>query len=71
MNSKETAEILDLPTRFIDGVWSMLAQLNSVKRMIDVPSFQQTSKTVFQYFLEVIYIVLLSSLYLALSVLLY
>ena len=48
MNSKETAEILDLPTRFIDGVWSMLAQLNSAKRMIDVPSFQQTSKTVFQ-----------------------
>ena len=71
MNSKETAEILNLLTRFIDGVWSMLAQLNSAKRMIDVPSFQQTSKTVFQYFLEVIYIVLLSSLYLALSVLLY
>ena len=39
MNSKETAEILDLLTRFIDGVWSMLAQLNSAKRMIDVPSF--------------------------------
>ena len=39
MNSKETADICDLPTRFIDGVWNMLAQLNSAKRMIDVPLF--------------------------------
>ena len=54
MNSKETAEILNLPERFISGVWTLLDQLNSTKRRIDISSFRKTSKTVFQFFLEVI-----------------
>ena len=54
MKSKETAEILNLLVRFVSCVWTMLEQLNSTHRMIDVSSFREMLKKVFKFFLEVI-----------------
>jgi len=52
MNAAASADILDLPLRFLVAVWDMLSQLSSCSTMIHVPSYRKLARTVFQYYVE-------------------
>ena len=53
INAATSAEILELPPRFLEAVWDMLSQLSSCTSKIHVPSYRKLARKVFQYFVEV------------------
>ena len=56
--SKETGEILHVPSRFITECWLMLKQLNGTKNLIDVTAFRETALKMFNYYVEVFSVLL-------------
>ena len=55
-----TAECLDLHGRIINVMGDMLFKLNSTHRMVDVPEFRRLAALVFQYYSEVILMMIFS-----------
>ena len=53
INALASAEILDLPVRFITSVWEMLKALNSTHAMVDVPAFEVLAKRAHMEYVQV------------------
>jgi hypothetical protein len=51
-NSAATALILEVPVRMIEAVWSMLKQLNSCNKMVQVDAYRGLARNVFNYWME-------------------
>ena len=52
-NSSAMSVILDIPERFIKVCWEMLAKLNSTQNKIDVSSYSELARNVWQFYSEV------------------